>query len=88
MSLYAKVVVLLCALFATYGAVDYVVQREVILPSFETLEADLARTDMERARRAIERELDQLQTFSADWGNWLETYRYMAGEIRRSSRRT
>ena len=80
MSLYAKVVVLLCALFATYGAVDYVVQREVILPSFETLEADLARTDMERVRRAIDRELDQLQTFCADWGNWLDTYQYMAGE--------
>ena len=80
MSLYAKVVVLLCTLFATYGAVDYFVQRQVILPSFETLEADLARTDMERARRAIERELDQLQTFSADWGNWLDTYDYMAGD--------
>jgi two-component system NtrC family sensor kinase len=79
-SLYAKVIVLLCAVFATYGAVDYFVQRQVILPSFETLEADLARTDMERARRAIERELDQLQTFSADWGNWLDTYEYMAGE--------
>ena len=78
MSLYAKVIVLLCTLFATYGAVDYVVQRRVILPSFEALEADLARTDMERARRAIERELDQLQTFSADWGNWLDTYEYMA----------
>ncbi|NJD31139.1 MAG: HAMP domain-containing protein [Gammaproteobacteria bacterium] len=80
MSLYSKVVLLLCALFATYGAVDYAVQREVILPSFETLEADLARTAMDRVRRAIESELDQLQTFSADWGNWLETYQYMAGE--------
>jgi len=79
-SLYAKVVLLLCALFATYGAVDYAVQRQVILPSFEALEADLARTDMDRARRAIERELDQLQTFSADWGNWLDTYQYMGGE--------
>ena len=80
MSLYAKVVLLLCTLFATYGAVDFAVQRRVILPSFEALEADLARTDMDRARRAIERELDQLQTFSADWGNWLDTYQYMAGE--------
>ena len=80
MSLYAKVVLLLCALFTTYGAVDYAVQREVILPSFERLEADLARTNMERVRRAIDRELDQLQTFCADWGNWLETYQYMAGE--------
>ena len=79
MSLYAKVVVLLCGLFAAYGAVDYAVQREVILPSFESLEADLARTDMERVTRAIDGELAQLQTFCADWGNWLDTYQYMAG---------
>jgi two-component system NtrC family sensor kinase len=79
-SLYAKVVLLLCTLFTTYGAIDYVVQREVILPSFEALEADLARTDMDRVRRAIDGELDQLQTFCADWGNWLETYQYMAGK--------
>jgi sensor domain CHASE-containing protein len=79
-SLNTKVVLLLCALFATYGAVDYAVQREVILPSFEALEADLARTDMERVRRAIDRELDQLLTFGADWGNWLDTYQYMGGE--------
>jgi sensor domain CHASE-containing protein len=78
-SLYAKVVLLLCALFATYGAVDYAVQREVILPSFEALEANLARTDMERVTRAIDSELTQLQTFCADWGNWLETYQFMAG---------
>jgi len=30
--------------------------------------------------RAIDGELTQLQTFCADWGNWLETYQYMAGE--------
>jgi len=80
MSLNAKVFLLLCVLFAAYGAVDYTVQQEVILPSFETLEADLARTDMDRVTRAIDGELTQLQTFCADWGNWLETYQYMAGE--------
>jgi len=74
LNLSSKVVLLLCALFTAYGAADYVVQREVILPSFEALEADLARTDMERATRAIDSELTQLQTFCADWGNWLETY--------------
>jgi len=78
-NLNTKVILLLCALFAIYGAMDYAVQREVILPSFEALEADLARTDMERVTRAIDGESAQLQTFCADWGNWLETYNYMAG---------
>jgi sensor domain CHASE-containing protein len=80
MSLYTKVTVLLCALFATYGAIDYTVQRRVILPSFEALEADLARTDIERVTRALDGELAQLLTFCGDWGNWLETYEYMAGD--------
>jgi len=80
MGLYAKVILLLCVVFATYGAIDYAVQREVILPSFESLEEDLARTDMERVSRALDDELGQLQLFCADWGNWLETYRYMVGE--------
>ena len=71
---------LLCTLFLAFGAVDYAVQRKVILPSFEALEADLARTDMERVTRAMDGEMDQLLTFCADWGNWLETYRYMGGE--------
>jgi len=79
-NLSSKVVLLLCVLFTAYGAADYIVQREVILPSFEALEADLARTDMERATRAIDSELSQLQTFCADWGNWLETYDFMAGK--------
>ena len=80
MSLSSKVVLMLCALFLAFGAVDYAVQRKVILPSFEALEADLARTDMERVTRAMDGEMDQLLTFCADWGNWLETYRYMGGE--------
>lgn len=79
MSLYRKVTVLLCALFAAYGAIDYTVQRRVILPSFEALEADLARTDVERVSRALDGERAQLLTFCSDWGNWLETYEFMAG---------
>jgi sensor domain CHASE-containing protein len=80
MNLYAKVILLLCGLFATYGAIDYTVQRAVILPSFEALEEDLARTDMERVNRSLDDETSQLLLFCADWGNWLETYRFMAGE--------
>jgi len=80
MSLYSKVILLLCAVLAAFGSVNYLVQREVILPSFESLEEDLARTDMERVTRALHGELEQLQLFGADWGNWLETYRFMAGE--------
>ena len=79
MNLYGKVVVLVLALFVCSGALNYAVQREVVLPSFEALEQDLARTDVERVKRAIDTELSQLLVFCADWGNWLETYEFMAG---------
>ena len=75
--LYTKVVLVLCAVFVAYGLIDYTIQKRVILPSFESLEADSARTDMERATRALDRELTQLMTFSADWGNWIDTYEYV-----------
>ena len=79
MNLYGKVIVLVLALFACSGVANYVVQRQVVLPSFEALEQDLARTDVERVNRAIDTELSQLLVFCADWGNWLETYEFMAG---------
>jgi sensor domain CHASE-containing protein len=72
-----KVVLVLCAVFAAYGLIDWTVQKRVIMPSFESLEADAARTDMERVTRALDRELTQLMTFSADWGNWKDTYEYV-----------
>lgn len=69
MNLYGKVIVLVLALFACSGVANYVVQRQVVLPSFEALEQDLARTDVERVNRAIDTELSQLLVFCADWGN-------------------
>ena len=80
MNLYGKVIVLVLALFACSGIANYVVQRQVVLPSFEALEQDLARTDVERVNRVIDTELAQLLVFCADWGNWLETYEFMAGD--------
>jgi two-component system, NtrC family, sensor kinase len=77
MRLHAKIIVLLIALFAVYGVIDYTVQQRVILPSFEALETDLARTDMERVSHALDRELSQLLVFCADWGNWFDTYQYI-----------
>jgi len=77
MKLHAKVILLLIALFAAYGAIDYAVQQRIILPSFTTLEADLARTDMRRVSHALEGEVKQLQVLCANWGNWLDAYRFV-----------
>jgi sensor domain CHASE-containing protein len=72
-----KVALGLFAVFAVFGIILYAIQRQVVLPSFQSLEEESARTDMERVIRALDRELSQLMTFSADWGNWMDTYRFM-----------
>ena len=40
---------------------------------------------MERVTRALDRELTQLMTFSADWGNWIDTYEFMCDAATRTS---
>ena len=77
LKLSTKVVIALYAVFAVFGVIDYAIQHHVILPSFQSLEEESARTDMERVTRALDRELTQLMTFSADWGNWIDTYKFM-----------
>jgi two-component system, NtrC family, sensor kinase len=76
MKLHLKVTAFVCAVLVVYGGVDYLVQRQVVLPGFETLERDLAHTDMQRVTHAVERELSEFQLFCADWGNWAATYRF------------
>ena len=77
LKLSTKVVIALYAVFAVFGVIDYAIQHQVILPSFQSLEEESARTDMERVTRTLDRELTQLMTFSADWGNWIDTYKFM-----------
>src|SRR6186713_1818303 len=80
MRLHAKVIVLLIGLFAAYGAIDYFIQTRMILPNFVALEAELARTDMQRVSHALEGEAEALAVFCADWGNWLDVYHFMQGQ--------
>jgi sensor domain CHASE-containing protein len=77
MKLHAKVIALLIGLFAAYGAIDYSIQKRVIMPSFTALESELARTDMQRVSHALDGEAAALLVFCADWGNWLDAYRFM-----------
>ena len=70
-------IALLAGLFATYMAVNYGVQQRVVQPSFVSLEADSARTDMTRVTDTLQRELSLLQVFVNDWGNWSNVFKYM-----------
>ncbi|HVN99077.1 MAG TPA: CHASE4 domain-containing protein [Steroidobacteraceae bacterium] len=76
----AKVTILLALLFAGLIAAQWVIQQRQMLPRFVELERDSARTDMQRVVLAVEREQMALTAQVADWGNWHELWKFMAGQ--------
>ena len=73
----AKVTLLLALLFTALIGAQWAIQQRLVLPRFEELERTAARTDMQRVELAIERELQNLAAAASDWGNWVDTWRYM-----------
>ena len=72
-----KVITLLAALFAVLGVIQFLVQQQILLPSFAELERDAARKDMDRVAYTLGRELDLLGITARDWSNWADTYAFM-----------
>ncbi len=54
-----------------------VIQRWIVLGSFARLEREQTTKDVERARDALDQGIDYLDSKSADWANWDDTYAYM-----------
>lgn len=77
MTLRTKVFAVLLTVFATYGILEYAVQRWVVYPRFLELERAEAGKNLERAVQALQRELDVLVPSVNDWGLWDDTYRYV-----------
>jgi sensor domain CHASE-containing protein len=78
MNLRPKIIALIAAVFVLLGAAQYLIQEQILLPSFAELERQSASNEMARAIHAVDRELDQLTMVAADWGDWAETYAFMA----------
>ncbi len=68
---------LLALLFAVLIALEIVIQKQVLLPSFAALEHDDARTSMKRIDYALGRVLENLATTAEDWGNWADVYQFV-----------
>ena len=77
MRLRTRVIVLIGCLFAGLGLTQFLVQQQILLPSFIELERQAAKTDMQRVEQALRRELDLLLITARDYGNWDESYRFM-----------
>jgi PAS domain S-box-containing protein len=77
MSLRVKTFAILLVVVLSYTALSYLVQRLVILPSFNALEQEGARKDMLRCVNALRREVQEIDGIVRDWANWDDTYRFI-----------
>ena len=73
-----KVIGLLSAVFLILALVEWGVEEVLLLPGFEQIELEAARTAMTRIDYAVNQSLAGLQVSANDWGSWLPSYQYMA----------
>src|SRR5580692_3235197 len=77
MNIRTKMISLLALLFAVLIALEIVVQKQVLMPSFAQLEREDADTSMKRIAFALDVTLESLQLSAADWGNWADVYKFV-----------
>ncbi|MGH8196842.1 MAG: CHASE4 domain-containing protein [Steroidobacteraceae bacterium] len=77
MKIRAKVVALLAAVFLVLTFVEWGVGQALLLPRFEEIELDNARTAMKRIDYGVHQALSEIQTSATDWGNWKDTYQFI-----------
>ena len=77
MKIRAKVIALLAAVFVTLTFVEWVVGQALLLPRFEEIELDNARTAMKRIEFGVHQALNELKVSAADWGNWKDTWQFI-----------
>jgi two-component system, NtrC family, sensor kinase len=72
-----KVAALTAGIFLVLGIAEILVEKQVVMPSFAELERANARVAMRRINFALEQTMDRVAVPAADWGNWVDTYRFM-----------
>lgn len=82
MTIRPKVIALVASMMAVLGIVQILVEQHILMPSFAELERDDARTAMRRIDYALDLTLDRLALSAGDWGNWEDTYRFVADHNR------
>ena len=77
MSIQNKGIILSFIVFCLYGLTGYVIQRQVVLPSFVALDRATATDNTSRVIEALNREVELLIPSATDWGTWDDTYQFM-----------
>jgi PAS domain S-box-containing protein len=77
-SLKTRIMLILLAVALIHTALDYGIQKFVLLPGFINLERKEACSDMHRCLQAIDSEVRHLETLCVDWATWDDTYKFVA----------
>lgn len=77
MRLRLKISLILLMVFILYGAINYGIQRFIILPGFQALENQEAIKNSKRVVQAIESEIHHLDSLCHDWAAWDDTYDFI-----------
>lgn len=79
-SLQEKVSLTLFVVMSALALLSYLTLQKVVAPAFGQLELDEARTNLTRAERAIQNDLDNLTAIAQDWAHWDDAYDFVRGE--------
>jgi len=77
-SLQRKLAVRLLQAIAVFIVGIYVILRVIITPAFDELELSRAETDLVRAERSIQNDIENLEAITLDWGPWDDIYGYVS----------
>lgn len=75
-----KVATTLVLVFAAFTVLSYVILEGVIAPAFDELDLEAARTNLIRAERAIQADLENLAAVNADWAPWDDIHDFVGGK--------
>jgi len=77
--LQSKVSLTLVLVFAAFSVLSYGILKAVIAPAFDDLDLSAASTNLVRAERAVETDLENLAAVTADWAPWDDIHDYVRG---------
>ncbi|MGH8195884.1 MAG: CHASE4 domain-containing protein [Woeseiaceae bacterium] len=80
LSLQQKMSATLLTVMATLAVLSYLILRATVQPAFSNLELSAADTNLVRAKRALQSDLENLAAIVGDWAPWDESYSYALGE--------
>lgn len=74
-----KVALTLLLVFAAFSFLSYAILTTVIAPTFDELDLSTAETNLIRAERAIQSDIENLVAVTADWAPWDDIHDYVRG---------